>query len=381
MEYIYLRFIWWALVGILMIGFIIMDGHDMGVGILSPFIGKTDSERRAAINSVAPHWDGNQVWFITAGGAIFAAWPLVYAASFSMLYPAILAVLWTLFLRAPAFDYRSKISNESWRSTWDWVLFIASALPPLLFGVAFGNVLLGVPFHFDNTMHLVSDASNPILGFLSLLSPFALLCGVVAFAMTTAHGGIFLTLRTEGDMQQRAMNISVVFSLIAVIGFAIGGFSISHINGYIAHGLDPAADSDPLRKTVEIVKGAWLSNYKLYPFTILLPILGFSGLLSSIFFNLRNKSGIAFICSSFGMSGIILTAGTSIFPFILPSSSNPKSSLTIWDATSSEHTLLLMLIAVIIFTPIVLLYTSWVYKIMGGKITPELVEKNSKSMY
>src|SRR3990167_5912827 len=142
MEYEILRSIWRVLIGILLIGFMIMDGHDMGVGTLSPFIGKTDSERRAAINSVAPHWDGNQVWFITAGGAVFAAWPLVYAASFSILYIAILAVLWTIFLRAPAFEYRSKIENPKWRSFWDWVLFVGSAVPPMLFGVAFGNLLL-----------------------------------------------------------------------------------------------------------------------------------------------------------------------------------------------------------------------------------------------
>lgn len=381
MEYMVLRFIWWVLVGVLMIGLVIMDGHDMGVGILSPFVGKTDSERRAAINSVAPHWDGNQVWFITAGGAIFAAWPLVYAASFSMLYLAILAVLWTLFLRAPAFDYRSKIVSQLWRSSWDWVLFIGSAFPPLLFGVAFGNVLLGIPFHFDNYMHLISDAKNPILGFLSLLSPFALVCGIVAFSMVAAHGGIFLTLRTEGMMQSRARKYALIFSLIAIIGFAIGGLLVAHINGYVAYDLNPALDSDPLRKTAFIVEGAWLNNYKLYLWTILFPIMGFIGLILSMVFNLRYKSGIAFICSGIGMAGVILTAGVSMFPFILPSSSDPRSSLTVWDATSSEHTLLLMLIAVIIFTPLILVYTSWVYKIMRGKVTPELIEKNSKSMY
>ena len=192
MEYAILRVIWWVLVAVLMVGLMIMDGHDMGVGTLSPFVGKTDSERRAAINSVAPHWDGNQVWFITGGGAVFAAWPLVYAASFSMLYLAILAVLWTLFLRAPAFDYRSKIANPTWRATWDWVLFVGSAVPPLLFGVAVGNVMLGIPFHFDDSMRLTSDATNPIFGFLGLLSPFALLCGLVSLCMTIAHGGVYL---------------------------------------------------------------------------------------------------------------------------------------------------------------------------------------------
>lgn len=381
MEYEILRFIWWVLVGVLLIGLMIMDGHDMGVGTLSPFIGKTDSERRAAINSVAPHWDGNQVWFITGGGAIFAAWPLVYAASFSMLYIAILAVLWTLFLRAPAFDYRSKIENTTWRKSWDWVLFIASAVPPLLFGVAFGNVIQGIPFHFDQDLRLVSDATNPILGFIGLLNPFALLCGVVASAMTTAHGGVYLTLRTEGAMQARARKASIFFSLVAIIGFAIGGLWIGHINGYVASNLDTNGESNPLLKTVEVVQGAWLNNYHLYPIAILAPVLGFVGLILSIIFNSKYKSGTAFVFSGIGIAGIILTAGVSIFPFILPSSSDPVSSLTVWDATSSEHTLLLMLIAALIFTPIIIVYTSWVYRIMRGKLTTARIEENSKSMY
>lgn len=381
MEYEILRFIWWALIGILLIGLMVMDGHDMGVGTLSPFIGKTDSERRVAINSVAPHWDGNQVWFVTGGGAIFAAWPFVYAASFSMLYIAILAVLWTLFLRAPAFDYRSKIENTTWRKTWDWVLFVGSAVPPLLFGVAFGNVIQGIPFHFDQSLRLVSDATNPILGFLALLNPFALLCGVVASAMTTAHGGVFLTLRTEGDMQARARKASIIFSLIAIVGFAIGGLWIGHINGYVATNLDPNAESNPLAKTVEVVQGAWLNNYTLYPIAVLAPVLGFMGLILSMVFNSKNKSGIAFIFSAIGLAGIILTAGVSIFPFVLPSSTDPVSSLTVWDATSSSHTLLLMLVAALIFTPLIIIYTSWVYRIMRGKLTTARIEENSKSMY
>lgn len=381
MEYEILRFIWWVLIGVLLIGLMVMDGHDMGVGTLSPFIGKTDSERRAAINSVAPHWDGNQVWFITAGGAIFAAWPMVYAASFSMLYIAILAVLWTLFLRAPAFDYRSKIESPKWRATWDWVLFVGSAVPPLLFGVAFGNVIQGIPFHYDLDLRLYSDAANPIFGFLALLNPFALLCGVVAFAMTAAHGGVYLTLRTEGAMQKRAKTAATLFSIVAIIGFAIGGLWIGHINGYVASNLSPNGESNPLMKTVEVVQGAWLNNYKLYPVAMLAPVLGFVGLILSIVFNSKLKSGIAFIFSGLGMAGIILTAGVSMFPFILPSSTNPQSSLTAWDATSSPLTLGWMLCVALVFTPLILVYTSWVYKIMRGKLTTARIEENSKSMY
>ncbi|MBP9742283.1 MAG: cytochrome d ubiquinol oxidase subunit II [Burkholderiales bacterium] len=381
MDYATLKFIWWVLIGILLIGFMVMDGHDMGVGTLSPFIGKTNSERRAAINSVAPHWDGNQVWFITAGGAVFAAWPLVYAASFSMLYIAILAVLWTIFLRAPAFDYRSKIDDSKWRSTWDWVLFIGSALPPLLFGVAFGNVILGIPFHFNNEMRLVSDAASPLIGFLSLLSPFALLSGLISFSMITAHGGVYLSLRTTEAMQKRSKNAALLFSAITIILFIAAGIYVEHLNGYLAVNLNPNGSSDPLLKTVNVVSGAWLNNYINYPWTIAVPVIAVAGFLSSMIFTKINRFGSAFIFSSIGMAGIILTAAVSIFPFILPSSSSPSSSLTVWDATSSKHTLELMLIAALIFTPLILIYTGWVYKIMGGKLTTAKIEEDSKTYY
>lgn len=382
MNYEILRFIWWVLVGVLLIGFAIMDGHDMGVGMLSPFVGKTDLERRAAINSVAPHWDGNQVWFITAGGAVFAAWPLVYATSFSMLYIAILAVLWTIFLRAPAFEYRAKMQSKTWRSTWDWVLFVGSAVPPLLFGVAFGNLFLGIPFHFDDSMRLVSDASSPIMGFLSLLSPFALLCGLVSSCMITAHGGIYLTLRTEGQMQERARKYAAIFSTLTIILFMLAGFYVAHLNGFIATNLDPNGASDPLMKTVTVAHGAWLNNYANYPFTAAMPIFAFTGLFLSLLSNFAlKKSGVAFIFSGIGMAFIILTAGVSMFPFILPSSSNYASSLTLWDATSSQYTLLLMLVAALIFTPIILIYTSWVYKIMRGKLTTAKIRENTENYY
>lgn len=381
MDYSVLRFVWWLLIGVLLIGFLIMDGHDMGVGTLSPFVGRTDSERRIAINSVAPHWDGNQVWFITAGGAIFAAWPLVYAASFSMLYITILAVLWTIFLRAPAFDYRSKLINPKWRSLWDWVLFVGSTVPPLLFGVAFGNLFVGIPFHFANNMHLVSDNISSIIGFCRLLSPFPLLCGLVASGMVITHGAIYLGLRTDGLMQKRAKKATIIFSILTTVLFAVAGIAVSHLDGYIMTNFNPNGQSDPLVKTVVVMPGAWLNNYSLYPISIAAPILGFSGLVMALLFSLKNRYKLAFLCSSFALSGIVLTGGVSLFPFIMPSSSSLASSLTVWDATSSQNTLQIMLIVALIFTPIILIYTSWVYKIMGGKLTTAKIEENSTAYY
>ena len=187
-DYVTLKFIWWLLVGVLLVGFAIMDGHDMGVGTLLPFVGKNDDERRALLNSIGPHWEGNQVWFITAGGALFAAWPLVYAAAFSGFYFAMLAVLWALFFRPVGFDYRSKVSDPRWRQFWDWGIFTGSAVPALVFGVAVGNVIQGVPFHFEESMMPVYTGS-----FWALFNPFALLAGVVSLAMMVCHGANFLS--------------------------------------------------------------------------------------------------------------------------------------------------------------------------------------------
>jgi cytochrome d ubiquinol oxidase subunit II len=376
MDYAVIRFIWWALVGVLLIGFSIMDGHDMGVGILSPILGKTDSERRVAINSVAPHWDGNQVWFITAGGATFAAWPLIYATAFSGFYIAMLATLWTLFLRPVAFDYRSKLENTKWRSTWDIILLVASGVPPLIFGVAFGNLLQGVPFYLDDSMRSFYAGS-----FFALLNPFALICGVVALSMIIFHGANYLVIRTEGELQKRAQKAASLFGIIVIVFFAVAGIWVMHMNGYVATNIDPNGPSDPLLKTVTLAPGAWLNNYHLYPATILAPVLGFLGALLAILFVRSGRGGIAFIFSSVSMTGIILTAGISMFPFLLPSSLDLKSSLTLWDCTSSEYTLKLMFIAALIFVPIILFYTSWAYRVMRGKVTVARIEEENHTLY
>lgn len=376
MDYEIIRFIWWVLVGVLLIGFVIMDGHDMGAGVLSLFIGKTDSERRCVINSVAPHWDGNQVWFITGGGALFAAWPLIYAVAFSGFYIAMLAVLWTLFLRPVAFDYRSKLPNPKWRNAWDVILCIGSGVPPLIFGVAFGNLLEGVPFRFDDTLRSFYDGS-----FFALLNPFALLCGLVSFSMIMHHGANYLVIRTEGALQNRAQRASILFGVISILGFAIAGYFLLNMPGFVAVNLNPNGPSNPLLKTVAVVTGGWLNNYRLYPWTMIVPVFGILGFAVSMLCVGKLRGGMAFIFSSIAMAAIIITTGISMFPFLMPSSIDPKSSLTLWDCTSSQHTLNLMLVAVLIFTPIVLIYTSWAYKVMSGKLTVNKIEENSHTLY
>ena len=376
-DYPTFKIIWWLLVGVLLVGFAIMDGHDMGVGTLLPFVGKNDEERRVIINTVGPHWDGNQVWFVTGGGAIFAAWPLVYATAFSGFYWALLAVLWALFFRPVGFDYRSKIDNASWRSTWDWGLFVGGAVPPLIFGVAFGNLLQGVPFNFDS--NLVSYYTGSFWG---LLNPFALLTGVVSTAMITFHGAIYLMHRTEGEIQRRSRNAALFFGLLMLAGFSAAGVWLQWIPGYaIASAIDPSALPDPLAKEVVREAGAWMSNYRSMPATMALPVLAYLGAIAALLLAFRGRTLAAFVASSLAIVGVIGTAGMSMFPFVMPSSTDPRSSLTVWDSVSSHLTLSIMFFATLIFMPIIIAYTSWAYSVMAGKVTAAYVRENSHSAY
>ncbi|HJV88397.1 MAG TPA: cytochrome d ubiquinol oxidase subunit II [Noviherbaspirillum sp.] len=377
-DYATLKIIWWLLVGVLLIGFAIMDGHDMGVGTLLPFVGKDDVERRVIINTVGPHWDGNQVWFITGGGAIFAAWPLVYATAFSGFYWAMLAVLWALFFRPVGFDYRSKIDNRTWRTAWDWGLFAGGAVPPLIFGVAFGNLLQGVPFYFDENMLPYYTGS-----FFALLNPFALLCGVVSSAMITFHGAIYLAHRTEDDVQERARKAALLFGMVLLVAFSAAGVWVAYgIPGYvITSHVDPGVASSPLSKTVVREAGAWLANYRQQPLTMLVPVLAYVGTIAALLLTLGGKTLAAFVASALAELGVIGTAGVSMFPFVMPSSSDLRSSLTVWDSVSSHLTLTIMFWAALIFVPIVLAYTSWAYKVMAGKVTAATIIKNKHSAY
>ncbi len=379
LDYSTLKVIWWLLIGVLLVGFAIMDGHDMGVGTLLPFVGRNDPERRVVINTVGPHWDGNQVWFITGGGAIFAAWPIVYATAFSGFYWAMLAVLWALFFRPVGFDYRSKINDARWRSTWDWGLFVGGAVPPLIFGVAFGNLLQGVPFGFDD--YMVSTYTG---SFWQLLNPFALLAGLVSSAMLTMHGGMYLAHRTEGMIQQRAARAATGAALAMGVAFIGAGvwLRFGGIQGFvITSAIDQGGLSDPLAKTVARHAGAWWINYGKQPLTWLLPAMGIGGALVACALVAARKTLSAFVASSLAIVGVIGTAGASMFPFILPSSTMPNASLTVWDSVSSPMTLGLMLGATLVFMPLIVLYTSWAYSVMRGKVTLAHIGANEHNAY
>ncbi|ORT49501.1 cytochrome d ubiquinol oxidase subunit 2 [Vibrio sp. qd031] len=376
-DYEVLRFIWWLLIGVLLVGFAITDGFDMGVGALVPIIGKTDNERRVMINSIAPHWDGNQVWLITAGGALFAAWPLVYATSFSGFYFAMIVTLAALWLRPVGLDYRSKIQDKPWRKAWDIGISISGFVPPVIFGVAFGNLLQGVPFQLSDFMMPTYHGS-----FFGLLNPFALLCGLVSLSMILMQGTTWLQMKTTADVHQRARTLSQIFGLVTVVLFVLAGFIVKNMDGYVITSvMDTNGPSNPLLKEVSVEQGAWLNNYTAYPLMWLAPVIGIAMSLLAVVFSKMNRAGFAFLTSSLANAGIIFTAGLSMFPFVMPSILNPDHSLTMWDATSSELTLGLMTAVAVVMVPIILAYTAWSYYKMFGRLDEQYIEDNKNSLY
>ena len=366
LDYDTLRVIWWLLLGVLLVGFAVTDGFDLGVGTLLPFVARTDVERRVVINTVGPVWEGNQVWLILGGGAIFAAWPHIYAMSFSGFYLAMFATLFALILRPVGFKYRSKRESAAWRSTWDWALFIGGFVPALIFGVALGNVLQGVPFRFTNDMRMVYEGS-----FFGLLNPFALLAGLVSVAMLAMHGGAWLALKTEGAVAERSRSFATVAALATIALYALAGVVLwKLVGGYeltSAHAAN--GPSNPLAKTVASgVAGGWLANYRNHPWTMLAPALGFAGALLALLGLRARWEGITVIFSGLSVAGIVLSVGASMFPFIVPSSIDLRSALMVWDASSSHLTLFIMLVCALIFVPLILAYTTWVYRVMWGKV-------------
>lgn len=376
LDYETLRVLWWVLLGFLLIGFAVMDGFDLGVAMWLPWLSKTDMEKRIIINTIGPVWEGNQVWFILGGGAIFAAWPMLYAISFSGFYIAMLVVLLALILRPVGFKYRSKLKHSTWRAVWDSALFIGGFVPALIFGVAVGNVLQGVPFHLDEQLRPFYTGT-----FFELLNPFAILCGLLSVVMLAMHGAYYLALKTEGHLQKRAILSARIASLITIVLFIAGGFWIYlGIDGYEIVGVLPHdGPSNPLYKSVTQQAAAWFSNYRTLPITQIVPMIGLTGALLACLF--ARRSGAAFIFSAISVIGIIATVGVSMFPFILPSSTNPEQSLVVWDSSSSQLTLFIMLIATVVFMPIIMLYTAWVYRVLRGKITESTITENADSAY
>lgn len=366
-DYATLRVVWWALLGILLIGFAVTDGFDMGAAALMPLVAKDDDERRVVINTVGPVWEGNQVWFILGGGAIFAAWPALYAVSFSGFYLAMFLVLLFLILRPVAFKYRSKRENPRWRARWDWALTLSGLVPPVIFGVAVGNTLIGVPFTYDNDLRPLYEG-----GLFGLLNPPAVFCGIVSLAMVAAHGAAWLQLKADDIVAARAAKLGRVATLSAAALFLVGGLLVywGALGGYELTSVpDYRGPSFPLDKDVVAAPQGWLSNYANAPILWLVPVLGIGGLaVASVGFSRRMRHS-TLAATGVGIAGVIGTVGVSMFPFLLPSNIDPAHSLMVFDASSSKNTLRNMLIATVIFLPLILLYTGWVFKVMRGQVT------------
>lgn len=374
LDYETLRLIWWALMGILLMGFALTDGFDLGVAALLPFVARTDAERRMVINSIGATWEGNQVWFILGGGAIFAAWPLVYAVSFSGFYLAMFLVLAALILRPVGFKYRSKKPDPAWRARWDWALFVGGFVPALVFGVAVGNVLTGLPFWLDSDLR--SFYGGSLLG---LFHPFSLLAGLLSVAMLVLHGASWLAIKIEhGAVHDRAKRFGQFAAIASILLFALGGLMVAWggIGFRVSGAIDPGGPSNPHMAAIVAAPGAWLDNYAAHPWMLAAPVLGFAGPLLAIAGMAMRRELLALAGSSAAAFGIIATVGLSMFPFILPSSIDPGSSLTVWNASSSHLTLFIMLLVTLFFLPIVLLYTAWVYKVLFGRITLKDVRTN-----
>lgn len=377
MDYEILRIIWWALLGILLIGFAIMDGFDLGTAILLPFVAKTDGERRVVINSIGPVWEGNQVWLVLGAGAIFAAWPPLYAAAFSGFYLAMFLVLASLILRPVGFKFRSKVENTLWRSVWDWALFVGGFVPALVFGVAFGNLFVGVPMGFDTDLRLHEEIT-----LFSLLNPFALVGGLISVSMLVLHGATWISLKTEGAAAERAKKVVPFAAGAFFVLFTAGAWWAAQLDGYrIVSEVVTNGPSNPLFKTVARVPGGWLANFITNPVCWLAPLVAYLGALLAVVAVNRGKQLGAWIASALVPFGVIATAGFALFPFLLPSSSNPDMSLTVWDASSSKLTLEIMLGCVVVFLPIILFYTGWAYKILRGAISEKSISADSHANY
>ncbi len=365
-DYETLKFIWLLLIGALFIGFAVMGGVDLGACALMPFIGKTDDERRIVLNCIGPTWEGNQVWLVTAAGAIFAAWPLVYATAFSTLYVALLLVLIPLILRPPGLDFRSKLPSARWRTFWDCCISITGFLPAFLFGVVFGNLFIGIPFYYDKNM-----VSHPSGDLFSLLTPFTLLFGVCSLSILLLQASLFLQHKTDGVINERIRKTVRSFGLLFLVSFIVAWiWTLTRIEGYQLFSISDVNESViPYSKQVIQGLSYWSNNYERYPLGYLAPILCVGFVIIAFILSIVRWSRTAFVSNSLAIACLIIAALFTLYPFILPSVSFPNHSLTIWDATSSKLTLTWMLWATLILLPIVLGYTGWVIRVMRGKVT------------
>ena len=373
-DYETLRVIWWLLMGIVLIGFAVMDGFDLGAGAFVRVLAHDDDERRSLIETFEPFWEGNQVWLVLGGGAVFAAWPYLYAAAFSGFYFAILMVLLALIVRPVALSSRNKVDDVRWRAVWDGFLTFAGIVPALLFGVAIGNLFLGVPLRFDDTMRIAYEG-----GLIGLLRPFALLVGLVSLTMILMHGATYLALKADAVIAQRAQRaLRILSPLYALLYIAAGAWLAFGVTGFRLGG-NAITDgpSNPLLKQASI-GGSWIVNGPLGRWACVAAAIAIVAALITPLLARRGDHAMSFVTSSTAIAGTVLSAGFALFPFLMPSSLDPRSSLTVWDASSSFQTLGLMLVVTAILLPIVLVYTAWVFRVMRGRVSLDHLRKTHR---
>ena len=330
-----LNTLWFLLIGVLFTGFFVLEGFDYGVGILLPFLGKTDQERRRIINTIGPVWDGNEVWILTAGGAMFAAFPHWYATLFSGFYLALLLMLVALILRGVAFEFRSKDEHPAWRAFWDWSIFFGSAVPALLWGVALANLLKGTP---------IDASKNFTGGFFDLVSPYTLLAGLATLTLFITHGAIFLNLKSTDPIRSRAVRATRKVGPVATVLlllFAVGTYVWTDI--YARLGVNPG----------------------------LVPVLALGALLAAGALIHRERMGWAFTMTTLTILFTVATLFVALYPRVMVSSLDPEWSLTIYNASSTPYTLGIMSVVAGIFVPIVLAYQAWTYWVFRHRITAE----------
>jgi cytochrome d ubiquinol oxidase subunit II len=378
LDYDTLRLIWWAVLVTIACGFAVLDGFDLGIATLLPFLGKTDDERRVIVNTIGPTWEANQVWLVMLVGASFAAWPLVYAVVFPALYFALFALLVALALRPLGFDYRGKLPAANWRSSWDWCLFAGGIFPAFILSLALGNLLLGLQFRIEDDVRVSYSG-----GLLDLFRPFAVFCGVLGVVLFCQHGAVYLHWRSGPPIAERARSVGQWCAVVFVTLFLLAGLWVHFgIQGHaFLEDRMPNALSNPLSKSVYQVAAAWTGNFHQHPGLLAVPVAAVLGAVLAAGLLKIRWAGAAFVSSAVSVLAAVLTAAVSMFPFMVPSVSDPRSSLTVWDASASEHTLNLLSLAIAVFLPVVLAYTAWVYRVLRGKITVEQVREQSNSLY
>lgn len=380
LDYTFLKIIWWMLIGLVLIIYAATAGFDSGVTMIMPFL-RNETDRRVALNTSAPVWDGNMTWLVFAGGGLFVVWPVVYATAFSGLYAAMLCIVWSLFFRPTGFDYRSKINSHAWRRFWDFGLLVSGGLPVFIFGVAMGNCMLGFPFHFNPYTFRDFYTGN----FGDLLSGFAILTGVVSVLMVLMHGASYLQRRTEDHIRELAHKLFYIFAFLVLITFTIAGLMVVFsIKGYTLLSSPPNATLFPLNNVVTQHVGAWIDSYAIYPWKFYPPVIAYISLLVAVWANHIRWYAFCFWASAFAIGGIIATAGSTLFPFIMPSSTNPDQSLTVWNATSSQYSLNIMFYVGGAILLIILAYKIFAYTTVWGKqktITAKDLKENEHTFY